>query len=205
MDVTESVHFNACYDGKSQLTEANLSRSKDAKGTTVQLAGLILICAACPVISAMAGSLETVLLAYTASILSTSSLVRERRAQAVCASNSHQSRISGITEHPSTRQTTDIFSFLCVATGMAFLGSLVGSSSLEVIRQTLLESYRAERVDLLVGGGLDPWRHRNRLPVCRSRGIIRTLPVALDSSEHVQLSTRRSCRNQPPCCNEFKR
>ena len=153
MDVTESVHFNACYDGKSRLTEANLSRSKDAKGTTVQLAGLILICAACPVISAMAGSLETVLLAYTASILSTSSLVRERRAQAVCASNSHQSRISGITEHPSTRQTTDIFSFLCVATGMAFLGSLVGSSSLEVIRQTLLESYRAERVDLLVGEG----------------------------------------------------
>jgi len=153
MDDTQSVDFNAGYDGKSRLTEINLSRPKDSKGTTVQLAGLILICATCPVISATAGSLETVLLAYTASIFANSALIREHLAQAACASNSHQSRSGEISDHPGTRQTIDIFSFLCVATGMALLGSLVGTSSLEAMRQTLLMSYRAERLDLLVGEG----------------------------------------------------
>lgn len=119
----------------------------------MQLAGLILICAACPVVTAMAGSLETVLLASTASLLAASVLNRERRTRPEYTSNSHPSRIGEVFDHQGPRQTTDIFSFLCVATGMALLGSLAGSSSLEAIRQTLLESYRAERLDLLVGDG----------------------------------------------------
>lgn len=119
----------------------------------MQLAGLILISAACPVISAMAGSLETVLLVYTASLLANSVLDRERRAQPESASNSHPSRFSEVFDYLGPRRTTDIFNFMCVATGMALLGSLGGSSSLESIRQTLQESYRADRLDLLVGVG----------------------------------------------------
>lgn len=119
----------------------------------MQLAGLILICAACPVVTAMAGSLETVLLASTASLLAASALNRERRTTPACATDSHRSRFGEMFDHLGPRQTTDIFSFLCVATGMALLGSLGGSTSLEAIRQTFLESYRAERLDLLVGEG----------------------------------------------------
>ncbi len=129
------------------------SPTKDFKGTTLQLAGLILICAACPVITAMAGSLETVLLAFIASLLAGSVLNRERRGQQARTEDANQSRFDGILAHLTSRQTTDIFSFVCVATGMALLGTLGGSSSLESIRQTLLESYRAERLDLLVGDG----------------------------------------------------
>lgn len=101
----------------------------------------------------MTGSLETVLLAYTASLLANSVLNRKHRVQPARASDSHPSRLGAVFDHLRPRQTTGIFSFMCVATGMALLGSLGGSSSLESIRQTLQESYRADRLDLLVGDG----------------------------------------------------
>jgi formate hydrogenlyase subunit 3/multisubunit Na+/H+ antiporter MnhD subunit len=102
----------------------------------------------------MAESLETVLLAYAASILAASKLCAETRSKEPSLdADVQQSRIRKFRRQLHAHQITDIFSFFCVATGMALLGSLGGSSSLETIRAALLESYQPERLDLLVGDG----------------------------------------------------
>jgi formate hydrogenlyase subunit 3/multisubunit Na+/H+ antiporter MnhD subunit len=64
-----------------------------------------------------------------------------------------RSQISNFLEQLQSRQTISVFSFFCIATAMALLGALGGSSSLETLRTTLQESYRPERPDLLVGDG----------------------------------------------------
>ena len=51
------------------------------ESATVQLTGLILIVAACPVITAMAGSLETLLLAHAVSLLAGGLLLLETRTE----------------------------------------------------------------------------------------------------------------------------
>jgi formate hydrogenlyase subunit 3/multisubunit Na+/H+ antiporter MnhD subunit len=120
----------------------------------VQLAGMLLICAACPVITAMAESLVTVLLAHAASLLAAARLCRESRLRKPSLDNdAHRSRTRIFLEQLQSRQTITVFSFFCVATAMALLGALGGSSSLETLRATLQESYRPDRADLLVGDG----------------------------------------------------
>jgi formate hydrogenlyase subunit 3/multisubunit Na+/H+ antiporter MnhD subunit len=102
----------------------------------------------------MAESLETVLLAHAASLLATARLCWESRWRKQSIDNdAHRNRIRGFLEQLQSRQTIIVFSFFCIATAMALLGALGGSSSLETLRATLQESYRPERADLLVGDG----------------------------------------------------
>ena len=102
----------------------------------------------------MAESLETIILACAASLLATSKLRVKTRSEARSLDTPlKQRRIDRIRRQLQSRHVTDIFSFFCLATGIALLGTLGGSTSLETIRATLLESYRPERLDLLVGDG----------------------------------------------------
>lgn len=105
-------------------------------------------------ITVLAGSLETMLLTCAASLLAAAKLrVVGRSKKPSLHPDVRQSRIHEFRRQLDAQHVTDIFSFFCIATGMAFLGSLGGSVSLESIRTTLLESYRPERLDLLVGDG----------------------------------------------------
>ena len=120
----------------------------------MQLAGLILICAACPVITAMAESLQTVLLAHTVGLWASSILCRESRPQRPSLEREiKRARCRTIERELRTHQTAMIFSFFCIATALALLGALGGSYSLANIRVVLLDSYRPEYLDLLVGDG----------------------------------------------------
>jgi len=120
----------------------------------VQPAGLILICTACSVITVMTESLETLMLACAANLLAAFRLRAETRSEERSLDTRlNQRRIDRIRRHRQSRQVTDIFSFFCLATGIALLGTLGGSTSLATIRETLAASYRPERLDLLVGDG----------------------------------------------------
>lgn len=120
----------------------------------VQVAGMLLFCAVCPVMTAMAESLETVLLAHATSLLAAARLCRESRLQIPSIRNDvARSRSRIFLKQLQSRQTTSVFSFFCIATALILLGALGGSSSLETLRATLQESYRPERPDLLVGDG----------------------------------------------------
>ena len=105
-------------------------------------------------IAVLAGSLETMLLTSAASLLAAAKLrVVGRSKKPSFNADVKQSRINEFRRQLHAQHVTDIFSFACIATGMAFLGSLGGSVSLETIHATLLESYQPERLDLLVGDG----------------------------------------------------
>lgn len=120
----------------------------------MQPAGLILICTACSVITVMTESLETVMLACAASLLAAFRLRAETRSEERSLDTRlNQRRIDRIGSQRQSRQVTDIFSFFCLATGIALLGTLGGSTSLATIRETLAASYRPERLDLLAGDG----------------------------------------------------
>jgi formate hydrogenlyase subunit 3/multisubunit Na+/H+ antiporter MnhD subunit len=106
------------------------------------------------VITVLAESLETVLLACAASLLAAAKLrVNARSNKPSLDANVRKSRIHSLRRRLAVHHVTDIFSFFCIAAGMALLGSLGGSASLETIRAALSESYQPERLDLLVGDG----------------------------------------------------
>ena len=105
-------------------------------------------------ITVLAESLETVLLACAASLLAAAKLrVNARSNKPSLDANVRKSRIHSLRRRLAVHHVTDIFSFFCIAAGMALLGSLGGSASLETIRAALSESYQPERLDLLVGDG----------------------------------------------------
>ena len=105
-------------------------------------------------ITVLADSLETMLLTCAASLLAAAKLrVNARSIKPSLNTRRQQSRVHEFRRQVHAQHVTDILSFFCIATGMAFLASLAGSSSLETIRATLLESYQPERLDLLVGDG----------------------------------------------------
>ena len=105
-------------------------------------------------ITVLAESLETVLLACAASLLAAAKLrVNARSNKPSLDANVRKSRIHSLRRRLAVHHVTDIFSFFCIAAGMALLGSLGGSASLEAIRAALSESYQPERLDLLVGDG----------------------------------------------------
>lgn len=102
----------------------------------------------------MTESLETLMLACAANLLAAFRLRAETRSEERSLDTRlNQRRIDRIRRHRQSRQVTDIFSFFCLATGIALLGTLGGSTSLATIRETLAASYRPERLDLLVGDG----------------------------------------------------
>jgi formate hydrogenlyase subunit 3/multisubunit Na+/H+ antiporter MnhD subunit len=106
------------------------------------------------VITVLAESLETVLLACAASLLAAAKLrVNARSNKPSLDANVRKSRIHSLRRRLAVHHVTDIFSFFCIAAGMALLGNLGGSASLETIRAALSESYQPERLDLLVGDG----------------------------------------------------
>ena len=124
------------------------------ESATVQLTGLILIVAACPVITAMAGSLETLLLAHAVSLLAGGLLLQETRTDHQTRSEVvRQSHFVVLHEQLQSRRTMGVLSFVCVALAFTLLFSLGGSSSLESIEATLRESYRPARAELIVGDG----------------------------------------------------
>ncbi|MFT5323632.1 MAG: formate hydrogenlyase subunit 3/multisubunit Na+/H+ antiporter MnhD subunit [Planctomycetaceae bacterium] len=105
-------------------------------------------------ITVLAESLETVLLACAASLLAAAKLrVNARSNKPSLDANVRKSRIHSLRRRLAVHHVTDIFSFFCIAAGMALLGNLGGSASLETIRAALSESYQPERLDLLVGDG----------------------------------------------------
>ncbi len=120
----------------------------------MQLAGLILISAVCPVVSVWAGTLETLLLVHAASLLAAGKLLAETRPAFVsnreCVRNHRYRRF---VEQFQSQRVVGVVSLFCVATAFALLGGLAGSSSLETITTTLRESYRPGHADLLVGDG----------------------------------------------------
>lgn len=121
---------------------------------TVQFAGLILINAVCLVIAVQAESLETLLLAHAASAVASGRLTGRTRSGPESSRDSVKRQYSRLLfDQFQSRCTVGLVSLICTATGFVFLGSLAGSSSLEVIETTLRESYRPERSDLLVGYG----------------------------------------------------
>jgi len=102
----------------------------------------------------LADSLETMLLTCAASFLAAAKLRANARSNKTSLNAGvQQSRVHEFRRQLHAHRVTDIFSFFCIATGMALLGSLGGSGSLKTIRATLLESYQPERLDLLVGDG----------------------------------------------------
>ena len=120
----------------------------------MQFAGLILISAACPVITAMAGSLETMLLAHAVSLLACGLLLQESRPNAPTQiEDVKQTRYRLLHGQMQSRRTVGALSFVCVALAFALLTGLAGSSSLESIEATLRASYRPELADLIVGDG----------------------------------------------------
>lgn len=120
----------------------------------MQFAGLILISVACPVITAMAGSLETMLLAHAANLLACGLLLQESRSHATSQIEEvKQSRYRLLRTQLQSRRTMGALSFVCVALAFSLLSGLAGSSSLDSIEATLRASYRPERADLIVGDG----------------------------------------------------
>lgn len=120
----------------------------------VQFAGLILINAVCLVIAVQAESLETLLLAHAASTVAVGRLMGRVRSGPESNRESVKRQYSQLLfDRLQSRHTVGLVSLVCTATAFAFLGSLAGSSSLELIETTLRESYRPERSDLLVGYG----------------------------------------------------
>tara|TARA_R110002072_G_scaffold179059_1_gene335080 strand:+ start:142495 stop:143727 length:1233 start_codon:yes stop_codon:yes gene_type:complete len=106
------------------------------------------------VITVLTESLETMMLACAASLLAVSRLRTKTRSEEQSFDTRLKERlIDRICSQRQSRQVTDIFSFFCLATGIALLGTLGGSTSLATIREALTASYRPERLDLLVGDG----------------------------------------------------
>ena len=104
-------------------------------------------------VTAMAGSLETVVLAQAASLLSGGMLLRERRATSMPRSESQSSIGNCFREQLQSLRMVGAVSLFCLVLASALLSSLAGSSSLETIEATLRNSYRPERSELVVGDG----------------------------------------------------
>lgn len=120
----------------------------------MKLAGIILISVACMWVTAIAGSLETLLLTHAVSLLTGGLLLHDTQSdQHPLMGEGKKSWYRSLIEQMQSRRVMGALSFICVALAFALLSALGGGTSLEQIEATLHASYRPERAELIVGDG----------------------------------------------------
>lgn len=119
--------------------------------SVVRQAALIVINLSCLLISWQARTIETLLAAEAAALLSVGFLLKQKAA--LSPSTGSPASLTNDRETSLRLSMSGVLTLVLLLVGTGLVVALTGSTDLAEVRQTLIENYRPDRVDLLAGRG----------------------------------------------------